>query len=353
MDQFIVTSLCKCGVPTLPLDTAKIVSYYTSCPPPDIATWQFRFEKMAPRKGFSPFSRVINEDSLSSSKKWYVLSSQVCGMNPSNYFKRSAVVSNFPEDFCRISSDSLRLVDGSAFDGKGSAGYEIVASTFGLVAVLLRQKPDANAVAEGSTFSLLRGYLNGLDLSTLDREQANNLPASRRRLVMPAPAPVTTPERNDSASPFPMTPPNSGAKSSGAVFSSSPNLKEISESVDMDTPEKAFLIKKRSGRVIRDIKDVCDKHRESLSTVLSNMCAFGDPNTTAILNEVIEEVSVKKGVKRTVEDLVGEGTFEKYLETLRVPDWILLYFKTKARISGRTWQAVINITRLGRTGVSV
>ena len=161
-------------------------------------------------------------------------------MSPLNYFKRSAVVLNFPEDFCRVSGDSLRLVDGTAFDGKGSAGYEIVASTFGLVAVLLRQKPEANAVAEGSTFSLLRGYLNCLDLSTLDHKQANHLPASRRRLVVPAPAPETTPEWNDSASPFPMTHPNSGAKSSRAAFSSLPNLKEISESVDIDTPEKAF-----------------------------------------------------------------------------------------------------------------
>ena len=30
----------------------------------------------------------------------------------------------------------------------------------------------------------------------------------------------------------------------------------------------------------------------------------------------------------------------------------MLYLKTKARISGRTWQAVINITKLGRTGVN-
>lgn len=52
-------------------------------------------------------------------------------------------------------------------------------------------------------------------------------------------------------------------------------------------------------------------------------------------------------------DLVGEGTYSKYVESLRVPDWILVYFKTKAQISGRTWQAVINITKLGRTGVSV
>ena len=51
---------------------------------------------------------------------------------------------------------------------------------------------------------------------------------------MPAPAPETTPEWNDSASPFPMTPLNSRAKSSRAAFSSSPNLKEISESVDRE-----------------------------------------------------------------------------------------------------------------------
>lgn len=81
------------------------------------------------------------------------------------------------------------------------------------------------------------------------------------------------------------------------------------------------------------------------------MCAFGDPEAKAIVNEIVEEMAVKRGVKRTVEDLVGEETLGKYVETLRVPDWVLLYFKAKARVSGRTWQAVINITRLGRRGV--
>ena len=60
------------------------------------------------------------------------------------------------------------------------------------------------------------------------------------------------------------------------------------------------------------------------------------------------EVSSRKGVKRTVQDLAGERTYEKFEETLRV----MLCLKTKARISGRTWQAVINITKLGRTGVN-
>jgi len=73
--------------------------------------------------------------------------------------------------------------------------------------------------------------------------------------------------------------------------------------------------------------------------VLSYLCASGD--TEAVLNDVIgEKVSHRKGVKRTVEDLIGEETFSKYVKSLQVLDWILLYFKTKARISENTWQAL-------------
>lgn len=39
------------------------------------------------------------------------------------------------------------------------------------------------------------------------------------------------------------------------------------------------------------------------------MCAFGDPEAKAIVNEVVEDVALKKGVKRTVEELVGDETF--------------------------------------------
>ena len=50
---------------------------------------------------------------------------------------------------------------------------------------------------------------------------------------------------------------------------------------------------------------------------------------------------------------MSDETYSKYVEGLRVPDWVLLYFKTKSRISGHTWQAIINVTKLGRTGVSL
>ncbi|KAJ7381233.1 hypothetical protein OS493_001349 [Desmophyllum pertusum] len=97
---------------------------------------------MAQRKGSSPFFRVIDEDDvLSSQKNWYILSSKLCGINPTQYFKRSTTVSGFQEEFFLVGSGSLRLVDGSNYVPKGSLnGFEVVCSTFGLVAVLLRQK---------------------------------------------------------------------------------------------------------------------------------------------------------------------------------------------------------------------
>ena len=52
-----------------------------------------------------------------------------------------------------------------------------------------------------------------------------------------------------------------------------------------------------------------------------------------------------------MEELVGDGTRSRYVESLRVPDWKLVHFQAKARVSSKTWKSVINITGLERTGV--
>ena len=312
---------------------------------------------MAPRKGFSPFSRVTDiEDVLSSERHWYVLTSQMCGMNPTQYFNRSPTVSTYTEEFARVRIGSLRLLDGSQYHHKGSSnGFEVLCSSFGLLTVLLRQKSPLDQ----SVLSRLKTCVNAIDFSDVqdDNESVeithHQRPRAARQLSMPI-GPIAssaTPPKDRtpaSSSSQLLTPPPSGNLK---TVSSSPTLKDISMSRDLETPEKALLMKQRTDRVLKDVQDACGKHRESLSTVLSNMCAFGDPEAKAIVNEIVEEVAVKRGVKRGVEELVGEETLDRYVESLRVPDWILLYFKTKARVSGRTWQAVINITGLGRTGV--
>ena len=266
------------------------------------------------------------------------------------YFKQCPIVSRFPDDFHRVESCDLQLIDGPHYEKKNlSNGTEVVCSSFALLSVLLRQKTSSE-VSEAS--SKLRNFLNKLDLSVIAGEQDREVategrPRASRRLKMP----ITPPTKHSQiTSPVVMTPPKSGEKAEEKSFSS-PNLKEISEKDDLDTPEKALLMKRRGSRVIKDVRDVWHKHRESLTMVLSNMSAFGDPEAKAIVNKIVEEVAEKRGVKRTVEELVGDDTLSRYVETLRVPDWKLVLFQTMARVSGKTWQSVINITGLGRTGV--
>ena len=64
------------------------------------------------------------------------------------------------------------------------------------------------------------------------------------------------------------------------------------------------MCEKRGKLVINDISEVCGQHRDSLSTVLSYLCAFGNEEAKAVLNEVAESVLVKREVKRAVEKLV-------------------------------------------------
>lgn len=42
----------------------------------------------------------------------------------------------------------------------------------------------------------------------------------------------------------------------------------------------------------------------------------------------------------------------QFLQSLRVPDWTLLYVKLQSRIPDQAWQTLVSLTKLGITGVS-
>lgn len=195
--------------------------------------------EMARRKGFSPFTPVISSE-LSPQLTWFILSSKVCGSTPTQYFKRSPVVASFPSDFQRIDSAHIRLLDGHHYSNKKSSNAtEIVCSSFGLITTLLRRSSS-----ESSEFiSQLRDLLNSVDLSKMSIDEENEGQANKERprasrcFEMP-----TTPTNKTSS--VAMTPPNSGNSQRAEKKNVSPNLKEISEKEDLDTPEKVLLMKR-------------------------------------------------------------------------------------------------------------
>lgn len=178
---------------------------------------------MAPRKGSSPFSRVKSPQLLDPRKTWYVLSNRVCGERPPKYFSRSKLPARFPEDIIRIKRSALQTVDGGPFQGKASSEDEIVASSFGLIAIFLRHAPDSHLFQE-DIFERLRCFLNSLDLSVCEDQAIGTstkvttststplkTPANRR-LQMPSSTNVLSHQDDDDSGCFLLTPPNSFSK---------------------------------------------------------------------------------------------------------------------------------------------
>ena len=58
------------------------------------------------------------------------------------------------------------------------------------------------------------------------------------------------------------------------------------------------------------------------------------------------------GSKQALAELLVPETYQGFLESIRVPDWVLLYFKLQAKLPDAAWQTLLNLTQLGRSGVS-
>lgn len=59
-----------------------------------------------------------------------------------------------------------------------------------------------------------------------------------------------------------------------------------------------------------------------------------------------------KGVGNAVKVILTDDIFQDFVQSMAVPDWVLLYFKLSARLPDEAWQMLLNLTRLGNTGVS-
>lgn len=93
-----------------------------------------------------------------------------------------------------------------------------------------------------------------------------------------------------------------------------------------------------------------------MASVLGHLCCHDPAKVPSeaqnIISEMIDTVTKKKGLKKGLEALVPD-VLQQYMKQFCVPDWVLLYFKLGAKIPDNGWQTMINLTKLGRTGVGL
>ena len=207
---------------------------------------------MAPRKGLSPFSHVIGNDLNSLERYWYLLTSSLCGISPCQYLRKNVVVQSFPKEFKMVERATLRQVNECMFDTNVVPDFVVVASSFGILAVLFWQQIQKSSLLQESRFGFLRTFLNDLDFGALPRQHEEITRGT------PFTDPAMIPSRNQpqphvahklslNSSPVnvedapPMTPKQSGQNGKQSI---SRDIKDICQDLEINSPEKELLIKK-------------------------------------------------------------------------------------------------------------
>ena len=105
------------------------------------------------------------------------------------------------------------------------------------------------------------------------------------------------------------------------------------------------------------LNGVLQKYHESLSCVSGNGLLCGTDEEREEVSETVSKIvdlAVQAhGAKKAIAELLLSETHQKLLEGMRVPDWVLLYFKLQTRLPDAGWQTLLNVSQLGRSGVSL
>jgi len=326
------------------------------------------------------FRRVFSP-SLNPRKQYYALTNEICD-GPTKKFAISSFGARFPEEIKRVKFDTVTEEDGSVSNAKhfdrGRTKEEVyVATAFGIIGGLIRSKDLKNCSFFDGNFKNIVDCINSIDLvadySRRERQTSEEeiealeeklilsrkhteslqiqLEASSSLLKKLRLKEVTnrTPPPNSSI--FPPKP-DSGYHSS-TTQAVSPNIEEISKKNASRPTIKRKTVESRVKSVKKDIDDVCKSRRESLSTVFAQGILAEDEATQSTLDEMVDIITEIKGYKEGFHSIFSGEKWSAYFKSLRRPDWALLYYKLKAKLPDESWQTMLNVTTLGRTGVSI
>lgn len=277
---------------------------------------------------------------LNPGKNWYILNEDICG-SAFRKFSENSFFRLFPDEaqkvpFCELRDEFGNALEPNLFGVKYQKREVIVASTLGLCGALIRQRElnDQSYLASDSFKRIAVAINNHCAITGLPRNGEISVTPLQQEFeeakekikelqsILADRYPASNPTEEKSAT--------------------SPKRK------------KTRLSKKSAGEILRSLEDVCGRHKASVASVLGHLCTH-DPakepsDARDIISEIVTSVTEKKGVKRALETLVPD-VLQQYMRQFRVPDWVLLYFKLEAKIPDEGWQTMINLTKLGRTGV--
>lgn len=280
-----------------------------------------------------PCLHRVFSPSLDAEKNWYALNGRLCCGKPSVFCCTDAA-KMFNNEFKQLSCNDVFGQDGapapmSWFSADGRrCEYVYVCSLFGLMLGILRQKSLRQVpFLRTNKFQEVVEWINLFGL-----------------------APKSNSPR--------ISPPTIASKSppiqKGTTLKRGRPIEEIREQ-DLSPAYKKRKIREVALELKSEIDSLCQQNGQSLSTVMEECCrraGEGGLEARGIFTSLMDTLVEEKGAHAAFSRLISEESWNKRLEDMRVPDWVYLLLKLRARISDRGWQDLTNLTQLGRTGVS-
>lgn len=130
-------------------------------------------------------------------------------------------------------------------------------------------------------------------------------------------------------------------------------LIEISKDDKLKKSAKKTKLTLRAENIFKELEDIASRHCESLASILGHLaCGENDPEARDHLGEIAVFIVHEKGIKKAVKVILSDKVFQTFVDSMVVPDWVLLYFKISARLPDNACQMLLNLTKLGDTNVS-
>ena len=134
------------------------------------------------------------------------------------------------------------------------------------------------------------------------------------------------------------------------------SIKDTKSSPDLASTTKKRQVLAKCKEMLDSISDVSEKYQESITCVLRNSFIYGDyAQRESVRNHILEVIDIvmdSKRLKKGFSELLSSETNARVFQSMRVPDWVLLYFKIQTKLPDSAWQTLLNLTRLGKSGVS-
>ena len=324
--------------------------------------------------------------SLDQEKHWYVLKTPFL---KSSKFSQRVLFNHFPEEIRKIPAFHLTTKDGTNLPSVGwfHKNYKVksdlevnVVTSFGIYAGLLTCN-QKNALESSKEFDFFRALLNSFCLNdvrakTADMraksEVARQIPSTPLKDFTLSNVAESLKEQINQRDKHIAKLQNSleicsdqiqaleaklrdefGAHTTELLPTlRCQSLKEISADNHLSSSAKKKKITAKARNLFRELQDVSEKHRESLASILGHLACDDDHEARDLLGEIANMVAEEQGVKKAAKIILSEDVFKTFIQSMTVPDWVLLYFKISARLPDGAWQMLLNLTRLGDTGVS-